>query len=54
MGSVIPDIQQEFGLDSSHTVWINVVWFASVDFGALGFGYLADRVGQANDCSWPR
>lgn len=46
IGSVIPGIQQEFALDSRHAVWINVVWFAGVALGALGFGYLADRVGR--------
>lgn len=46
IGSVIPGIQQEFGLDSSHAVWINVVWFAGIALGALCFGYLADRVGR--------
>lgn len=46
IGSVIPGIQQEFGLDSQHAVWINVIWFAGIAAGALGFGYLADRLGR--------
>ncbi|HEX6075170.1 MAG TPA: MFS transporter [Micromonosporaceae bacterium] len=46
IGSVIPGIQQEFALDSRHAVWINVVWFVGIALGALGFGYLADRVGR--------
>jgi MFS family permease len=46
IGSVIPGIQQEFGLDGRQAVWINIVWFAGVALGALGFGYLADRVGR--------
>ncbi|GAA4369074.1 MFS transporter [Agromyces bauzanensis] len=46
IGSVIPGIQAEFGLDSDQSVAINVVWFVGVALGALGFGYLADRVGR--------
>lgn len=46
IGSVIPGIQQEFGLDGRQAVWINVVWFTGIALGALGFGYLADRVGR--------
>lgn len=46
IGSVIPGIQQEFSLNSAQSVWINVVWFAGIAVGALGFGYLADRVGR--------
>ena len=46
IGSVIPGIQQEFGLDSQHAVWINVIWFTGIAVGALGFGYLADRLGR--------
>lgn len=46
IGSVIPGIQQEFSLDSRQAVWINVVWFVGIALGALGFGYLADRVGR--------
>jgi MFS family permease len=46
IGSVIPGIQQEFHLDSRNAVWINVVWFVGIAVGALGFGYLADRVGR--------
>ncbi len=46
IGSVIPGIEQEFGLDSRHAVWINVVWFVGIALGALGFGYLADRIGR--------
>jgi MFS family permease len=46
IGSVIPGIQEEFGLGSSAAVWINVVWFTGIAVGALGFGYLADRVGR--------
>lgn len=46
IGSVIPGIQAEFALDSAQSVWINVVWFAGIALGAVGFGYLADRVGR--------
>ena len=46
IGSVIPGIQEEFGLDSGDAVWINVVWFTGIALGALGFGYLADRIGR--------
>lgn len=46
IGSVIPGIQQEFGLNGQQAVWINVVWFTGIAVGALGFGYLADRMGR--------
>lgn len=46
IGSVIPGIQAEFSLDGGQSVWINVVWFAGIALGALGFGYLADRIGR--------
>lgn len=46
IGSVIPGIQEEFGLDSTQSVWINIVWFGGIALGALGFGYLADRIGR--------
>lgn len=46
IGSVIPGIQHEFNLGSTQAVLINVVWFAGIAIGALGFGYLADRIGR--------
>ncbi|WP_179475387.1 MFS transporter [Mycolicibacterium vinylchloridicum] len=46
IGSVIPGIQAEFNLDGRQAVLINIVWFAGIALGALGFGYLADRVGR--------
>ncbi len=46
IGSVIPGIQAEFNLDGRQAVLINVVWFAGIAMGAVGFGYLADRVGR--------
>ncbi len=46
IGSVIPGIQEEFRLDSTQSVLINVVWFGGIALGAIGFGYLADRVGR--------
>ncbi|MEO5921650.1 MAG: MFS transporter [Pseudolysinimonas sp.] len=46
IGSVIPGIQQEFDLGSVESVWINIVWFGGIALGALGFGYLADRIGR--------
>ncbi len=46
IGSVIPGIQKEFLLDSTQSVWINIVWFGGIALGALGFGYLADRIGR--------
>ncbi len=46
IGSVIPGIQEEFGLDAGQAVVINIVWFAGIALGAVGFGYLADRLGR--------
>jgi MFS family permease len=46
IGSVIPGIQREFSLGSAESVWINIVWFGGIALGALGFGYLADRIGR--------
>jgi MFS family permease len=46
IGSVIPGIQHEFALGSTESVWINIVWFGGIALGALGFGYLADRIGR--------
>jgi len=46
IGSVIPGIQAEFGLGGSQAVIINVIWFVGIALGALGFGYLADRIGR--------
>lgn len=46
IGSVIPGIQAEFALDGRQAVLINIVWFAGIALGAVGFGYLADRVGR--------
>jgi MFS family permease len=46
IGSVIPGIQAEFHLGGRQAVLINIVWFAGIALGALGFGYLADRVGR--------
>jgi MFS family permease len=46
IGSVIPGIQAEFHLDGRQAVLINIVWFVGIALGALGFGYLADRVGR--------
>jgi len=46
IGSVIPGIQAEFNLDGRQAVLINVVWFVGIAMGAVGFGYLADRVGR--------
>jgi MFS family permease len=46
IGSVIPGIQAEFNLDGQQAVLINIVWFVGIALGALGFGYLADRVGR--------
>jgi len=46
IGSVVPGIQAEFGLGGTEAVLINVVWFVGIALGALGFGYLADRVGR--------
>jgi MFS family permease len=46
IGSVVPGIQHEFSLGSTESVWINIVWFGGIALGALGFGYLADRIGR--------
>jgi hypothetical protein len=46
IGSVIPGIQAEFHHGGRAAVLINVVWFVGIALGALGFGYLADRVGR--------
>lgn len=51
-GSVIPGIQAEFNLDGRQAVLINIVWVAGIALGAIGFGYLADRVGRRR--LWPR
>jgi MFS family permease len=46
IGSVIPGIQEEFNLDGGQAVVINIVWFVGIALGAIGFGYLADRLGR--------
>lgn len=46
IGSVIPGIQAEFHLGELQSVLINVIWFTGIALGALGFGYLADRIGR--------
>ena len=47
IGSVIKPIAGEFSLSQTdQTVWVWVVWFGGLMLGALGFGYLADRVGR--------
>ena len=46
IGSVIPGIQQEFGLTSQQAVFINVIWFGGIGVGALAFGRLADIIGR--------
>jgi MFS family permease len=46
IGSVIPGIQKEFSLGAGQAVVINVVWYVGIAFGALAFGYLADRIGR--------
>lgn len=47
IGSVIQPIAREFGLSKAdQTVWVWVVWFVGLMFGALVFGSLADRYGR--------
>ena len=46
IGSVIPSIAAEFGLSDREQVAVFVIWFAGIMIGALGFGWLADRVGR--------
>lgn len=47
IGSVIQPIAGAFSLSQTdQTVWVWVVWFVGLMLGALGFGYLADRVGR--------
>jgi MFS family permease len=41
IGSVVPGIQEEFGLDAGQAVTINLVWFAGIALGCL-----ADRLGR--------
>jgi MFS family permease len=47
VGSVIGPVGQSFHLSAQdQTVWYWTVWFLGLMAGALGFGYLADRVGR--------
>ena len=46
IGSVIPSIAAEFALSDREQIAVFVIWFAGIMIGALGFGWLADRVGR--------
>ncbi len=46
IGAVIPSIALEFGLSGREQISVFVVWFVGIMIGALGFGWLADRVGR--------
>ena len=47
IGSVIGPVGEEFGLSAAQkTDWYWMVWFLGILIGAVGFGYLADRVGR--------
>ncbi len=47
IGSVIGPIGHDFHLSADQqSVWYWIVWFVGIMIGALGFGYLADRVGR--------
>jgi MFS family permease len=43
--AVLPSIQDEFDLNSAQAGWINTVFFLGLIAGALGFGWLSDRIG---------
>ncbi len=46
IGSVIPSIATEFGLSDREQIAVFVIWFVGIMLGAVGFGWLADRVGR--------
>jgi MFS family permease len=50
--AVLPAIQQEFGLDNGQAGLVNSVFFAGLIVGALGFGWLSDRIGTGYRRTW--
>jgi MFS family permease len=50
--AVLPAIQQEFALTAAQAGLINTVFFAGLIVGALGFGWLSDRIGTGYRRTW--
>jgi MFS family permease len=50
--AVLPAIQEEYGLNNTQAGLINSVFFAALIVGALGFGWLSDRVGTGYRRTW--
>jgi MFS family permease len=50
--AVLPAIQEEFGLNAAQGGLINSVFFAGLIVGALGFGWLSDRIGTGYRRTW--
>lgn len=46
VGSVLGVIQSVFNLTASQASWVVSIWLIGIMFGALVFGYLADRFGR--------
>lgn len=46
IGSLIPSIAAEFSLSKGEQISVFVIWFVGIMIGAIGFGWLADRVGR--------
>ena len=46
INTLVGPIQATFGLSDRQVLWAFVAWFAGIAIGALGFGYLADRIGR--------
>jgi MFS family permease len=46
INTLVGPIQATFGLSDRQVLWAYVAWFVGIAIGALGFGYLADRIGR--------
>lgn len=46
VGSVIGVIAKEFNLSANEASWVISIWLIGIMFGAVVFGYLADRFGR--------